>query len=169
MIRTHLTRRSLAKMAAPAFLQAQQRRPNILFLLADDHSHGDLGCYGNRVIHTPNLDRLAAGGMRFDNCFVSSPQCSPNRSSIFTGCAPHTTATSRLHTPMPPWEPTFLEGLREQGYHLGAFRKVHQGEEFNRRFHFYGDRRSRWESFFDGVPAGRPFWLQIGFTDPHRP
>jgi arylsulfatase A-like enzyme len=70
---------------------------------------------------------------------------------------------------MPPWESSFLDSLKEQGYYLGAYRKVHQGDEFNKRFHFYGDRQARWESFFERVPAGRPFWLQVGFTDPHRP
>ena len=88
-----------------ASAQAPAGKPmNIIFLLSDDHTAADLGCYGNRQIRTPNLDRLAGEGARFTNCFVASPQCSPNRSAIFTGCAPHTTSTSRLHTPMPPWE-----------------------------------------------------------------
>jgi len=168
-----LSRRSLVKsglaVAAPALTRAQARSPNLVFLISDDHSHGDLGCYGNAVVHTPNLDRMAREGMRFENCFVTSPQCSPNRSSIFTGCAPHTTATSRLHTPMPPWETTFLEPLKERGYFVGAFRKVHQGKEFDRRWDFYGDRQTPFERFFDAVPAGRPFFLHVGFTDPHRP
>lgn len=143
--------------------------PHIVFLLSDDHTFGDLGCYGNPVVHTPNLDRLAREGMRFHHCYVSSPQCSPNRSSIFTGCTPHTTATSRLHTPMPEWEQTFLEPLKERGYFVGAFRKVHQGDDFNRRWDFYGDHAVPFERFFEALPAGRPFFLHVGFTDPHRP
>jgi arylsulfatase A-like enzyme len=158
-----------AVAAVPLALQAQLRPPNILFLISDDHSYRDLGCNGNRAVRTPNLDRLAQSGMRFENCFVSSPQCSPNRSSIFTGCTPHTTCTSRLHTPMPEWEPTFLEPLKEAGYFTGAFRKVHQGRAFEKRFDFYAGRDAGWEKFFDAIPAGRPFWLQAGFTDPHRP
>jgi len=168
-----LSRRSLVKsglaVAAPAVARAQARAPNLVFLISDDHSHHDLGCYGNSVVHTPNLDRMAREGMRFENCFVTSPQCSPNRSSIFTGCAPHTTATSRLHTPLPPWEATFLEPLKQRGYFVGAFRKVHQGKEFDRRWDFYGDRQTPFERFFDAAPAGRPFFLHVGFTDPHRP
>lgn len=167
-----MTRRSLlqASPAVPLISATQgQRRPNLLFLISDDHSHPDLGCNGNSVVRTPNLDRMAADGMRFEHCYVSSPQCSPNRSSIFTGCTPHTTNTSRLHTPMPEWEPTILEPLRSAGYYTGAFRKVHQGNEFNRRFDFYDASKAPFEKFFDAVPAGRPFWLQIGFTDPHRP
>ncbi|MBX5495721.1 MAG: sulfatase-like hydrolase/transferase, partial [Bryobacteraceae bacterium] len=126
-----LTRRSLIECglaaSAPMIARTSQARPNILFLISDDHTYKDLGCYGNRVIRTPNLDRLASEGMRFNNCYVASPQCSPNRSAILTGCTPHTTATSRLHTPMPEWEPTFLEPLKERGYFVGAYRKVHQG------------------------------------------
>ncbi|HYO84428.1 MAG TPA: sulfatase-like hydrolase/transferase, partial [Bryobacteraceae bacterium] len=120
---THWTRRSFASAvgALPISAAAQAaRRPNILFLISDDHTWRDLGCYGNSAVTTPNLDRMAAAGMRFDNCIVSSPQCSPNRSSIFTGCAPHTTATSRLHTPMPPWEQSILEPLKAAGYFTGA-------------------------------------------------
>lgn len=159
-----------AAAAAPAVLKAQSRKPNFLFLISDDHSHPDLGCNGNGVVQTPNLDRLAAEGMRFEHCFVSSSQCSPNRSSIFTGCTPHTTATSRLHTPMPEWEPTILEPLKAAGYFTGAFRKVHQGSDFNNRFDFYDQNKSTpFEKFFDALPQGRPFWLQLGFTDPHRP
>ncbi len=165
-----LTRRSLlAGLAAPAVAQTRDRPPNFVFLLADDHSAPDLGCYGNPVIHTPNLDRMAREGMRFENCFVASPQCSPNRSAILTGCSPHTTATSRLHTPMPPWERTFLEPLKERGYFVGAFRKVHQGAAFDRRWNFYGGARDPFSAFFDALPAGRPFYLHLGFTDPHRP
>lgn len=159
-----------AGLAAPAAArQSGGALPNFVFLISDDHSWSDLGCYGNAAVRTPNLDRMAAEGMRFNHCYVASPQCSPNRSAIFTGCAPHTTATSRLHTPMPDWEPSFLEPLKERGYFAGAFRKVHQGPSFDRRWDFYGDRTVAFEKFFDAAPAGRPFWLQLGFTDPHRP
>ena len=56
--------------------------PNIVFLFSDDHSVPDLGCYGNTAIRTPNLDALAAGGLRFDRGYVTSPQCSPCRMSL---------------------------------------------------------------------------------------
>ncbi len=143
--------------------------PNIIFIISDDHSYPDLGCYGNEAVRTPNLDRMASEGMRFDHCFVSSPQCSPNRSSIFTGCSPHTTATTRLHTPLPPWEQSFLEPLKERGYFAGAFRKVHQGAEFDKRWDYYGSAKEPFDKFFDALPKGRPFFLHVGFTEPHRP
>src|SRR5687768_4881478 len=147
-----------ATASAPALLQAQNRKPNFVFLISDDHSYPDLGCNGNAAVTTPNLDRMAAQGMRFEHCYVSSPQCSPNRSSIFTGCTPHTTSTSRLHTPMPEWEPSILEPLKGAGYFTGAVRKVHQGNDFNKRFDFYSqDRTTPFEKFFDAVPKGKPF------------
>lgn len=168
-----ITRRALFQAASvlplPAILRGSPHLPNFVFLISDDHSVPDLGCYGNDAIHTPNLDRMAREGMRFTHAYVASPQCSPNRSAIFTGCTPHTTATSRLHTPMPPWEETFLEPLRQKGYYLGAFRKVHQGDEFNKRWDFYDERGVSFARFFEKLPAGRPFFLHVGFHEPHRP
>jgi N-sulfoglucosamine sulfohydrolase len=153
-----------------AMAQTPPPRPNIVFLISDDHTAADLGCYGNAHLHTPNLDRLAARGARFTNCFVTSPQCSPNRSAIFTGCTAHSTGTSRLHTPMPPWEKTYVDALKERGYYTGAYRKVHQGDDFNRRFDFYRPAKDApFAEFFDRRPANQPFFLHIGFTDPHRP
>jgi arylsulfatase A-like enzyme len=167
-----LTRRTFASLPTAALAQTTGKRtlPNILFVISDDHSAADLGCYGNTSIQTPTLDALARDGVRFENCIVTSPQCSPNRSAIFTGCVAHTTGTSRLHTPMPPWEYTYLDGLREAGYFTGAFRKVHQGPEFEKkRFHFYGGPKVAFSQFFRERPKDRPFFLHVGFSEPHRP
>jgi arylsulfatase A-like enzyme len=167
-----LTRRSFNALPAAALAQtgASTSLPNILFVISDDHSAADLGCYGNKAIQTPNLDALAKEGLRFETCIVTSPQCSPNRSAIFTGCMAHTIGTSRLHTPMPAWEQTFLEGLRARGYYTGAFRKVHQGPEFEKtRLDFYAGPKAQFSEFFAKRPKNRPFFLHAGFTDPHRP
>jgi len=166
------TRRDLFRstaLSAPAIAQTRSPLPNMVFLLSDDHSVPDLGCYGNRAVHTPNLDRMAREGMRFNNAFVASPQCSPNRSAIFTGCTPHTIATTRLHTPFPEWERTYIEALQERGYFVAAFRKVHQGSEFDKRWDWYGGEQIEFQRFFKALPAGKPFFLHVGFTDPHRP
>jgi uncharacterized sulfatase len=69
-----------AHAAAP-----EARRPNILFILADDLGYGDLGCYGQQKIRTPNLDRLAAQGMRFTQFYAGSPVCAPSRCVLMTG------------------------------------------------------------------------------------
>ena len=165
-----ISRRTVLGSTAAAAQSTTTRPPNIVFLISDDHTAADLGCYGNSHVHTPNLDKLAREGARFANCFVTSPQCSPNRSAIFTGCTAHTTNTSRLHTPMPPWEKSYVDILKERGYFIGAFRKVHQGNEFNKRFDFYeAGRNAKFEAFFDKAPKDKPFFLHVGFTDPHRP
>src|SRR3974377_1227539 len=60
-------------------------RPNIIFILADDLGYGDLGCYGQTKIKTPNLDRLAAEGMRFTDFYAGSTVCAPSRCALMTG------------------------------------------------------------------------------------
>ncbi|MFB3828640.1 MAG: sulfatase [Bryobacteraceae bacterium] len=165
-----LSRRNLVRsaLAAPAVAGAG-RRPNIVVLVADDLSRGTLGCYGDPVVRTPRIDRLAAEGMRFERAYVTSPQCSPSRSSVFTGRAPHATGMSRLHAPLRSDVPDVVARLEARGYFCGAYRKHHMGEEFARRLDFYGSAQEKFETFFDRAPQGRPFFLWMGFTDPHRP
>ena len=64
------------------------KRPNVIFVLADDLGWAELGCYGNRFNETPNLDRLAKGGMRFTNAYASAPVCSPYRAAFLPGQYP---------------------------------------------------------------------------------
>src|SRR3954471_4666046 len=64
---------------------ADPARPNIVFILADDLGYGDLGCYGQKLIKTPNIDALAAGGMRFTQFYAGSPACAPSRCTLLTG------------------------------------------------------------------------------------
>ena len=86
-----LTRReAIGALAAPAFLRgAAQRRPNILYIMTDDHAAGEMSCAGNRLIRTPNLDRLAAEGVRFTNAFCTNSLCAPSRATCLTGTYPH--------------------------------------------------------------------------------
>ena len=76
-------------------------KPNILFLLSDDHSYPYLGCYGNKDVRTPNLDRLASQGMRFDRMFVGCPQCVPSRATLMTGRSPVAVRMVRFTSPLP--------------------------------------------------------------------
>src|ERR1700733_1804779 len=86
-----LTRREMlgAVAAAPAVLRGAGRQPNILYIMTDDHAAGVMGCAGNRIIKTPNLDRLAAEGVRFRNCFCTNSLCAPSRASCLTGTYSH--------------------------------------------------------------------------------
>src|SRR6187399_3636824 len=76
-------------------------RPNFVFIIADDVSHDDLGCFGNKAIKTPNLDALAAEGLAFDRAYLTTSSCSPTRCSIITGRYPHNTGSPELHMPLP--------------------------------------------------------------------
>ncbi len=77
-------------------------RPNVLFLLSDDQSAPYVGCYGYPGVRTPNLDRFAAQGMRFDRMFVTCSQCVPSRASLMTGRSPVAVRTVRFTAPLPP-------------------------------------------------------------------
>jgi arylsulfatase A-like enzyme len=114
----------------------KRNRPNIIVVLNDDHGFWALGCYGNKEIRTPNLDRLAARGMRFDNMFCVSPVCSPARASILTGQIP---SQHGVHDWIKEGNSTeggvdYLEGQRaytdilaENGYICGISGKWHLG------------------------------------------
>src|SRR5688572_19999339 len=71
-----------AGSAAPS---ADTRKPNVVFILADDLGWTDLGCYGSRYYETPNIDRLAAQGMRFTSAYTCGPNCTPTRAALMTG------------------------------------------------------------------------------------
>ena len=89
-----ITRRDLLAGAAGQAVTAR-RRPNLLFILADDHAGYVLGCDGNRLARTPNLDRLASQGTRFSAHYCNSPVCTPSRQSFFTGQMPHMSGVTR--------------------------------------------------------------------------
>ena len=73
----------------------QVGRPNILFIMSDDHGYQALSCYGSQVNQTPNLDRIANEGMRFDACFVTNSICGPSRATILTGKYSHLNGFAR--------------------------------------------------------------------------
>lgn len=81
-----LSTTSLATRQGP---DAQSKRPNIILIVADDHGRGDLGCYGNPVVKTSNLDKLASEGVRFTNAFCTTASCSASRSVILSGLYNH--------------------------------------------------------------------------------
>jgi arylsulfatase A-like enzyme len=121
----------------PSFAGEQQgngKKPNIIFILADDLGYGDMGCYGQKLIQTPNIDKLAAEGMRFTQCYSGSTVCAPARSSLMTG--QHTGHTRiRWNAPgynegriLLPEDLTVAEVLRDAGYATGAVGKWGLGE-----------------------------------------
>ena len=96
-------------------------KPNILFILSDDHSYPFVGCYGDSNVRTPNLDRFAAEGMRFHRFFTTAPQCVPSRASYLTGRSPVAAHITRFSSPLPRDVVTFPEVLKkEAGYYVGV-------------------------------------------------
>src|SRR5207302_4069953 len=118
----------IAAASVSSGISQPRRKPNFLFLLADDHAGYVLGCDGNRMAHTPNLDRLARGGMRFSAHHCNSPVCTPSRQSFFTGQLPHAAGVTLLSTPLATDKPTLARQFRKAGYGTAVFGKMH----FNR-------------------------------------
>lgn len=99
--------------------------PNILMILVDERRADALGCFGNGIIRTPNLDRLAAGGTRFSQCMVTQPTCTPCRASLLTGCFP-SALRSRMVGCETPDDPRFLpRALGAAGYRTASIGKIH--------------------------------------------
>jgi len=120
--------------------EAAAERPNIILIMADDLGYGDIGCYGNKKISTPNIDALARGGLKFTDYHSNCPVCSPTRAALLTGryqqrCGIEgvVTAAKHRHTGMALEEVTFAEVLKRSGYATGIFGKWHVGYsvEFN--------------------------------------
>lgn len=105
----------------------QTTAPNILFILTDDHAAHAMSCYGSRINRTPNLDRIANGGMRFDNCFCTNSICTPSRASILTGTYNHVNGVTTLATHMDNSLQTFPKLLQANGYQTAIFGEWHLG------------------------------------------
>ncbi len=122
---TRLRALALAFLCAPCFAQ---ELPNFVVIFADDLGYGDLGCYGNRHIRTPNLDRMAAEGIRLTS-FYSQNVCGPSRAALLTGCYPIRVGepgnTKGAHTILHPEEQTVAEVLAMKGYVSGLVGKWH--------------------------------------------
>ncbi|MBN2309529.1 MAG: sulfatase [Candidatus Hydrogenedentes bacterium] len=102
-------------------------RPNILFIMSDDHAAHAMSCYGSRINRTPNLDRIAEGGMRLDNCFCTNSICTPSRATILAGTYNHVNGVTTLATPMDNRLTTFPKLLQGAGYQTSVFGKWHLG------------------------------------------
>jgi arylsulfatase A-like enzyme len=104
-------------------------KPNIIFILADDLGYGDLGCFGQKVIQTPNIDQMAAEGMRFTDCYAGSTVCAPSRCCLMTGLhTGHAFIRGNARIPLPPEEVTVADVLKKAGYSTGLVGKWGLGE-----------------------------------------
>ena len=118
---------SCAGMSETAMVQ--KKRPNIIFILADDLGYGDLGCYGQETIKTPNLDQMAVEGMRFTDHYAGSTVCAPSRCALMTGLhTGHCWIRGNALVPLRPEDVTVAELLKEAGYATGIIGKWGLGE-----------------------------------------
>ena len=176
-----VSRRSLLTGIPAALLRAEERPPNFLVIVADDHGWDDVGCYGHPVVGTPNLDRLASDGVRFTHCFTTAPLCSPGRGAVMSGLYPHVSGVTRLvqgedadRLSMRPDLWTFAKGLKGLGYETAAARKWHLSTAGPTAHGFDQEFPSRVEYLDQSVAFlerhhARPFCLYFCPTHTHRP
>ncbi|MCI0392294.1 MAG: sulfatase [Acidobacteria bacterium] len=197
-----INHKNISRVAALALLlcaqvaQAQSQRPNVLLVLSDDHSAAHVGAYGNPDIKTPNLDKFASQGMRFERAYVAAPQCVPSRAALMTGRSPVALQMTRFSAPLPIEHKTWLELLRAAGWFAGVAGRTyhmdgsalppesqvvfdkHQLKTFERRLDFvraggggnpiHIGAVAQFREFLEQA-KGKPFALQLCFSDPHRP
>lgn len=156
------------------FSCAQTERPNILWILAEDFGP-DLGCYGNQLVRTPNIDRLASEGMRCTNAFVTAPVCSPSRSALITGMY-QTSIDAHQHRShrddgykLPEPIKIITEYFRAAGYFTANVTTPAPGIKGTGKTDF----NFNVEKPFDGTDwnqrkPGQPFYAQINFNETHR-
>ncbi len=184
-------------VSTTVWAQAQDERPNIVLMIADDMAWNDCLVYGHPTIQTPNLARLASEGLTFDRAFLTTSSCSPSRASIITGRYPHAADAEELHWPVPAEQVTFVEALKAAGYHTAAAGKWHLGNALKERFDEVrgadpsgfqlptgpdagnallaiegdGARQSgcgQWIPTLRERPRDKPFFLWLAAVDPHR-
>jgi len=180
---------SLLTLASASFAA----KPNILFLLSDDHSYPFLSTYGNSNVKTPTLDQIAAEGMKFHRFFTGAPQCVPSRATLMTGRSPVAARMTRFSAPLPRDEITLPELLRDQGgyftgvcgrsFHLDGSNKTgpatakvfddHHLKTFIDRVDSLNtcsdnEVATQIAAFLDQTPAGKPFFMWANFSDPHH-
>jgi len=152
-----------------------EAKPNFILFIADDVSWDDIGCYGNLQVKTPNIDRLASDGIRFNNFFLTASSSSPSRNSIITGRYPHNTGGAELHMEPPDYMVSFPEVLKKNGYYTAQAGKFHMGPYARRGFDSINDKtgngdggEERWMQCLKERPENKPFFFWFAAHDAHR-
>tara|TARA_R110001592_G_scaffold363328_1_gene684152 strand:+ start:14647 stop:16110 length:1464 start_codon:yes stop_codon:yes gene_type:complete len=147
-------------------------RPNILILMTDNHFSDHLGAYGDKVVKTPVIDKVAKEGVLFNNAFCASPSCSPARAAMLTG-----QDIWRLEEGANLWggfpkEQVYSQLMSQNGYHVGIEGKgwgPGNAEPNGWKTNPGGERYNSFEEFYNEVDKGQPWMYWYSSRDPHRP
>jgi arylsulfatase A-like enzyme len=188
-------RRVLCFLLLIAAVVSRAERPNILFIMSDDHAAHALSCYGSKVNSTPQLDRLAKEGTRFENAFVTNSICTPTRAVLLTGKYSHLNGVPVFNR-FDGSQQTVSKLLQAAGYHTGMIGKWHlgtdptgfdrwivlpgQGAYFDPQFlapdvkltiegHCSDVTGDLGIEFIETRPKDKPFFLMLHYKAPHRP
>lgn len=189
-------RRFLGGIAAASSFAARSASPNILYIMADDHAAHAISAYGSRINRTPNIDRLAQGGVRMTNCFCTNSICTPSRAAILTGQYSHRNGVYTLNDPLDGSRNNVAKELKNAGYQTAMIGKWHlhndptgfdywnilpgQGVYYDPYFIDRGDRKQHQGYCTDLIAdfsldwlkqrdAKKPFFLMCHHKAPHRP
>lgn len=153
------------------------QRPNLVFIIADDCTYRDIGCYGGQA-YTPHIDALAQQGMKFNRCFQTAPMCSPTRHSLYTGLYPVKSGAYANHTFTYDHVKSIVHYLKPLGYRVALSGKVHVAPESVFSFE-YSKNKTKLESVIDMhavdtlmaecVETDTPFTLFACSGEPHGP
>lgn len=135
-------------------------RPNIVWIVGEDMGC-ELGCYGDKLAHTPNLDKLASQGVRYTHCYTHCPVCAPSRSGLITGQYPITIGSHHMRSTLLKPPPTFTSLLRKAGYFVAWPGKT----DFN--FTVPADAFDSTRPWLDNIPK-QPFFAYVNFTVSHE-
>lgn len=151
--------------AAETFAAKAAERPNILWLTCED-TGPQLGCYGDSYAQTPNLDRLAAAGLRYRHCWSNAPVCAPARTAIISGVYPPSTGSEHMRSlvAMPAWMKMYPQFLREQGYYCTNNSK----EDYNLQKPPGVWDESSAKAHWKHRKPGQPFFAIFNFTVSHE-
>ena len=148
-------------------------KPNMVFIIADDCTYRDIGCYGGQA-RTPHIDKLATEGMRFTRCFQAAPMCSPTRHNIYTGLYPVKSGAWPNHTRAYPHVKSIVHHLRPLGYRVTQTGKTHINPRTVFPFENFGGGKNPDMKYIDRLFAetakgGKPFCLFACSNEPHSP
>ena len=155
--------------AAYAQQQKAQQHPNIVYIMCDDHAYQCISAYGSalsKLAPTPNIDRLAERGMRFDRAFVENSLSTPSRACLMTGQYSHQNGQRQLGEGIDTTRTFFTELLQEAGYQTAVVGKWHMGcdpKGFD-YYHVYNDQGQYWNPQYRGTDTNNEFVVEEGYS-----